>query len=298
MNAEIQPAEPGKQTTVADLRKQVAPRASSLPNVRAGFNDSHGFELLQRAANALAASSLVPTQFQGNMPNCLIALEMAQRIGASPLMVAQNLYLVHGRPAWSAKFLIATFNQCGRFSALRYEWQGTPGSDEWGCRAWAIERENQQKIQGALITIGLAKKEGWYQKAGSKWQTIPEQMLMYRSAAWLVNTHAPEISMGLNTADELGDVFDAVPGPDGAFTVEGMRANGGAAPEAPTPAPKPAVLPVYDETTAIKAIKGTKTLKQFEQLATEIVDDFGNTNRELPIAVDAAINDRREALRE
>ena len=119
MNAEVQPAEPGKQTTVADLRKQVAPRASSLPNVRAGFNDSHGFELLQRAANALAASSLVPTQFQGNMPNCLIALEMAQRIGASPLMVAQNLYLVHGRPAWSAKFLIATFNQCGRFSALR-----------------------------------------------------------------------------------------------------------------------------------------------------------------------------------
>jgi hypothetical protein len=51
--------------------------------------------------NALAQSDLIPQQFRGNLPNCIIALELAQRIGASPLMVMQNLYVVHGKPAWS-----------------------------------------------------------------------------------------------------------------------------------------------------------------------------------------------------
>lgn len=208
----------GKTASLAELRRPGAPEAS-MPAVRMGFNDLAGFELMQRAAKAVASSTLVPTQYQGNVPNCLIALEMAQRIGASPLMVIQNLYIVHGRPGWSAKFLIASFNQCGRFSAIRYEWVGERGKDTWGCRAYATEKATGEKINGPLITIDLAKKEGWESKSGSKWKTIPELMLQYRAAAWMVNTHAPEISMGLNTAEELGDVFDAQPADDGSYRV-------------------------------------------------------------------------------
>lgn len=183
------------------------------------FADGAGFDLIQRMAKAFASSTLVPEQYRGNVPNCMIALDMAQRLGASVLMVAQNLYVVHGRPGWSSKFLIASFNQCGRFSAVRYEWTGTEGKDDWGCRAWAVELKTGEKIVGPLITIALAKKEKWYEKNGSKWQTIPELMLMYRSAGWLVNTHAPEISMGLNTTEELDDI-DMMPAPDGAFEME------------------------------------------------------------------------------
>lgn len=211
------PNDTAQVTSIAALRKPM--QAEQQPIVRAGFNDLQGFELMQRQCKALASSTLVPQQFQGNMPNCLIALEMAQRIGASPLMVMQNLYIVHGRPGWSAKFLIASFNQCGRFSAIRFKFTGTEGKDDWGCRAYATEKETGEKIQGPLITIALAKKEGWYEKKGSKWQTIPELMLQYRAAAWMVNTHAPEISMGLNTADELGDTFVAGKDDDGTFTV-------------------------------------------------------------------------------
>lgn len=213
-----------QQTTLQHLRQPLAPE-QQLPVVRMGFSDLQGFELMQRACKALAASTLVPQQFQNNIPNCLIALEMAQRIGASPLMCMQNLYVVHGRPAWSAKFLIATFNQCGRFSAIRYKWGGTEGKDDWCCQAYATEKESGEIITGPVISIALAKKEGWYGKSGSKWQSIPQLMLMYRAAAWLVNTHAPEISMGLNTAEEMGDVFDATPTADGSFrvTTESLR---------------------------------------------------------------------------
>ena len=210
--------QPVQQTTLGALRQPVIPE-QNMPAVRIGFNDTQGFALMQRVSTALASSTLVPQQFQGNLPNCLIALEMAQRIGASPLMVMQNLYIVHGRPGWSAKFLIASFNQCGRFTAIRFEWSGTRDKDDWGCRAWATEKSTGEKIQGPLITIALAKKEKWYDKSGSKWQTIPELMLTYRAAAWMVNTHAPEISMGLNTAEELNDVFDATRAATGEFEV-------------------------------------------------------------------------------
>jgi hypothetical protein len=218
------PQSDGRVTTLDALRR---PPAEQVPNVRVGFADSAGFELIQRVAKGFASSTLVPKEYVGNISNCLVALEMAQRIGASPLMVMQNLYVVHGRPAWSSKFLIASFNQCGRFSAIRFEWFGEKGKDDWGCRAWAIEKSTGERIEGPTITIALSKKEGWYEKSGSKWKTIPELMLMYRSAGWLVNTHAPEISMGLNTAEEIGDTFDATQDANGGYqvTTESLRAD-------------------------------------------------------------------------
>ncbi len=202
-------AVPQQTSTLAELRAvQGGPREAQLPAIRAGFGDLQGFELAQRAAKAMAASTLVPQQFQGNLPNCLIALEMAQRIGASPLMVMQNLYVVHGRPSWSAQFVIACINQCGRFSALRYEWTGTEGKDDYGCRAWAVEKATGEKLLGPLVTVKLAKDEGWTSKNGSKWKTMPQLMLMYRAGAWFGRTYAPELTMGLQTREELQDVID------------------------------------------------------------------------------------------
>lgn len=178
--------------------------------VMPGFNSASSWELAQRIAKAFSSSTLVPAQYQGNLANCLIALEMANRMGASPLQVMQNLYIVHGNPGWSSKFLIACFNQCGRFSALRYEFERDAKGKATGCRAWAVERATGEKLVGATITTDMANAEGWSTKSGSKWKTMPEQMLMYRAAAFFVRTYAPEISMGLRTADEIADgVIDA-----------------------------------------------------------------------------------------
>lgn len=193
------------------------------PQTRAGFDSAGAFELMQRGARLLASSSLVPQQFQSNLPNCVIALEMAQRLGASPLMVMQNLYVVHGRPAWSSQFLIACVNQCGRFSALQYEWSGSEGQDNWGCRAVAVELRTGRQVRGPMITIGQAKKEGWVSKSGSKWQTLPELMLTYRAATFFARTNAPELTMGLPSREEAEDIplTELQPGVYGAPTDAG-----------------------------------------------------------------------------
>lgn len=197
------------QTSLSALQNQMAPRPGE-EAVAVGLTDGGSFALAQRVAMALAKSDLIPARFQQNVSNCLIALNMAVRMGADPLMVMQNLYVVHGTPAWSAQFMIATFNRSGRFSALRYEFVGQEGRDDWGCKAWAMEKETGEKIEGSLVTIALAKKEGWYQKSGSKWQTMPQQMLMYRAASWFIRAYAPEIAMGMHSADELSDSYQYV----------------------------------------------------------------------------------------
>jgi hypothetical protein len=133
-------------------------------------------------------------------------MEYAHRIGASVLAVMQNLDVIHGRPALRATFLIATVNASGRFTPLRFRWQGEEGTDTWGCRGVAVDRESGEECIGPLITIKLAKDEGWYAKNGSKWKTLPELMLMYRSAAFWTRVYAPELSLGLHTSDEMEDV--------------------------------------------------------------------------------------------
>ena len=192
-------------------------------NTTIGFNNAASFELGQRVAKMLSTSTLVPAAYHAMRkvkgkdniekwepnPNavsdCMIALNMAHRMGADPLMVLQNLIIVNGRPTWSSQFLIATFNSCGRYSSIKFVFFGEKGKDHYGCRAVATELATGERLEGPDVTIELAKAEGWYNRNGSKWKTIPDLMLRYRAAAWFVRTVAPELSMGLHTQEEIYD---------------------------------------------------------------------------------------------
>lgn len=166
------------------------------------FQSEQSFMSAQRMARALASSSLVPDTYRGNVPDCLIAIELANRTGASVVMVMQNLDVINGRPSWRSTFLIATVNACGRFSPLRYRWEGEQGKDSWGCRAVAKDRSDGGECVGTLITMGIARSEGWIDRKGSKWKTLPELMLTYRAAAFWARIYAPELSLGMMTTEE------------------------------------------------------------------------------------------------
>jgi hypothetical protein len=183
-----------------------------------GFGTVEGFEFTQRVAKMISTSSLIPKDYQGNVANVAVALNMASRIGADPLQVMQSLVVVHGRPTWSAQFLIATFNNCGRYSSIRYRFTGEKGKDSYGCIAYATEKDTGDVIESSEITVATAKSEGWYSRNGSKWPSLTQHMLMLRSAAWLVRTHAPELAMGLMTKEEALDAIDLKRDSDGGFS--------------------------------------------------------------------------------
>jgi len=207
-----------KQTTLMDL--QAAGGINQDTNISApssvvgsatatvgSFSTPVGFEYLQRAAKMLAAGTIFPERFRGNIADCAIIVDMALRLNASPLFVAQNMYLVYGSPAWSSNFLIGLFNTCGKYSSIRYEFSGEEGKDDWTCVAKSVEWKTNGDLVGPPVSIALAKKEGWYDKRGSKWQTMPALMMRYRAAAFLINTVAPELSLGIMTVEEAQDVY-------------------------------------------------------------------------------------------
>ena len=198
------------------------------------------FEVMQRMGQMYSTSTIVPEAYRGNIGNCIIALDIAMRMKLNPLMCMQNLYVVQGNPAWSSKFLIATINMSGKYSALRYrkrvlgkvgkvkyndlEWaKGADGKsrkttvvkefdgsdiDNVECVAYATELSTGEVLEGDPVTIELAIKEGWYTKSGSKWVTMPQLMLTYRAAAFWQRAYCPEISMGFMTAEEAEDIED------------------------------------------------------------------------------------------
>lgn len=238
-----------------ELQKTNQNEATLTTSQQSGFNffDPVQFDTMQRVCSLFANSELVPDMYKisDNNPkekaiaNCMIAIEMAQRIGASPLMIMQNMVIIYGRPSWSSKFLVATVNTCGRFNPLQYRftekgmlgkvdyteyertWDKTLYGGKGGyknaaktvtfdgtkvmdieCVAFTTAKGSDKVLESSPISLRLAIQEGWYTKNGSKWRTMPKQMLMYRAASFWTNAYAPELSMGMKTEDEIRDIVD------------------------------------------------------------------------------------------
>lgn len=196
------------------------------------FNNLDTFENAQRMANMLSKSDLVPSTYRGRPENCMIAMEMAQRLRISPLMVMQNLHTIEGKPSWSGQFSSAAISASGRFTALRYikedkgEVEITYQVAQWEnkiktyvtkkakirnivVRAWATEVSTGEKLVGPEVSVEMAYKEGWATKSGSKWQTMPDLMLHYRAATFFARVYDPAALLGMHTEDEVIDAdFD------------------------------------------------------------------------------------------
>lgn len=168
------------------------------------FGTSDNFIMAMQMAKALASSTIVPATFQKNDANCLIAIEQAQRLRVSPLMVMQNLYVIQGRPSWSSKFLIAAINNSGKFDMeLQFEETRDKDGKPYSCLAWTTK--NGRRVEGMNVDMEMAEAEGWLGKNGSKWKTMPQLMLRYRAASFFSSLNCPELTMGLYTKEEMQD---------------------------------------------------------------------------------------------
>jgi DNA-directed RNA polymerase subunit RPC12/RpoP len=161
-----------------------------------------------RFATCLASSQFVPATYQGKPHDCLIAIDMASRLNVAPLMLLQNTYVVNGKPGMEAKLVISLINASGLFTdPLDYEVEGDdPKDKKYRVRAFATRTKTGKAIYGPWITWAIVTGEGWDTKKGSKWQTIPSLMFIYRAAAWFSRQHCPEVAMGMLTTDELHDI--------------------------------------------------------------------------------------------
>lgn len=180
-----------------------AAKANS-PSPGGAFSTIEAFEHWQRVAKMVSESNIVPANYQKNVANVMIAIEMANRIGVSPFMVMQNLDIIKGKPSWSSTFIISAINSCGRFDPLRFVFEGEKKTDDFGCRAITKDISGQV-CEGPLVNWRMVKAEGWLAKAGSKWATMPELMFQYRSASFFGRLYAPDILNGMHSVEEIHD---------------------------------------------------------------------------------------------
>jgi len=178
----------------------------------ANLLDTGKFEHLWRVAELFAATDLVPEHFRRKPANCFVATQMAVRLGVDPFMFMQHTFVVHGRPGMSAQLAIALVNARGPFDGpIRYDLDGEGPTRR--CVASAKLRASGDVVS-TEIKYALAEAEGWTEDKKkrdgtpivSKWKTMTDRMLEYRSAAWLIRLYAPEVLIGMNTVDELEDI--------------------------------------------------------------------------------------------
>lgn len=198
MSEELTNLAPTEQSESVSLSPAV-----SVPGGLTMWNDVKLMQNAWKTATMISKSALVPDSYRNSPENCLVAIDLANRQGLSPMMVMQNLYVVKGKPAWSGSFCAAAINGCGKFTALEYVFVEEGGG---GCYARATRLSNGFVCVSDTITMKMAKDEGWLDKGGSKWKTMPRQMMMYRAASFFARAHCPEVLLGIQTVEEVQDV--------------------------------------------------------------------------------------------
>lgn len=161
---------------------------------------------ISKLSNIYANSSMVPDTYKGKPDNCFVALELASRMDVSPVLVMQNLYIVQGKPSWAGQACKALIDGSGKFRDSEYVMTGSIADGTRGCYLQATNARTGKLVRGTEITLKMAQDEGWSNKNGSKWRTMPEQMLKYRAAAFFARTECPEALMGFQTAEEVTDI--------------------------------------------------------------------------------------------
>lgn len=197
---------PAAEETTLPAPQEPLALSVAVPTAVSMWNDTKLMNLSFRTARMLSTAAVVPELYRNSPENCLIAIDIANRMGVSPLMVMQNLYVVKGKPSWSGSFCAAAVNGSGRFTPLEFVFVGEPGTPSHGCYATAIRISNSSRCFSDTVTMQMAKSEGWLNKTGSKWQTMPVQMMMYRAAAFFARAHCSDILLGLPTYEEVQDV--------------------------------------------------------------------------------------------
>lgn len=166
--------------------------------------DRSKFEQAWSVATMFASSDLIPAHFRNKAANCFIACQLAYRFDMDPFMVMQNTYVVHGKPGFEGKFVIALVNSSGLFKdPLDFVFSGTSEKDDWAVTVTGIRTTTGKKCE-MVFRYRTAVMEEWTKNP--KWRSMPEQMMMYRGATFFARVFCPEALMGMRTTDELEDI--------------------------------------------------------------------------------------------
>lgn len=165
----------------------------------------HSYKHAMELATTLSKSQLLPATFRGKPEDVFMAIMLARKMGEDVFTILSNVHFVNGKPGWSAPFLIARANASGVFDG-ELSWQTTGEGAKLAVTCSAILKKTGQRVS-KTVSLEMARADGWTKN--NKYSSIPEQMLSYRAATFLIRLYCPAVLYGLHTSDEWEDVAAA-----------------------------------------------------------------------------------------
>lgn len=201
--------------------------------------DNTSMDRLDRLADFMVSGkATVPQHLRGSKGDCFAIALQSMQWGMNPFAVAQKTHLVNGVLGYEAQLVAAVINNSGLVKdRFNFEWFGewdkivgrfkevtssTKKDDngnakkyivpDWkqtdevglGVKVWATLRgEAQPRVLTLLMTQARTRNS-------TLWTEDPKQQIAYLAQKRWARLHAPDVILGVYTADELqqtGEVF-------------------------------------------------------------------------------------------
>lgn len=182
--------------TKADLSSRTAP---AVVDQGSPLLDGGMFSAMWRLAEAMAKAKTMPTHLQNSPGDCLRVVELAHRCNQSPFALADHCFLTGGKLAMDGQAMMALINASPKVMGnLAYRYSGA-GKERKVTVIGRLAGETEVREVEVSLAQGLADSKG----ARARWENDGDQMLAYYGARKWARRHAPEVTMGLYTPDEL-----------------------------------------------------------------------------------------------
>lgn len=150
-------------------------------------------------AKAMAASDLLPRQYQGKPANLLWAISYGQTLGVAPLTAVQSIHVINGKPTASADLIAGLVRRAGH--KLRVN------GDDKRAVAQIIRADDPDFTFEVVWTIERAQAAKLTSK--DTWKNFPAAMLKARAITEVARAACSEILQGtIYTPEELGANVD------------------------------------------------------------------------------------------
>jgi hypothetical protein len=207
----------------------LAPTAVPVPTTRASLEMGvipTTPEGAWRLSKFIAASELVPKQYQGRPGDVFVAIQFGAELGLPPMQALQSIFVANGRPELWGDGLLAVIVASPRYrdheeyflvGGQRKEQEELDPADLTKDDTKAVTtfwRADSPRPRTKAFSIAQAKKANLWTKRGP-WQEYPDRMLQMRARGLAADDCFPDVIRGV--ADRVGmlrgDVVAVTPEP-------------------------------------------------------------------------------------
>ena len=156
-------------------------------------------------AKALAQSNLLPSAYQKQPANILVAIEYGEALGLAPMVAIQQISVIQGKPTMSAQLMGALVRQAGHRLRVSVD------ESSKAVIAELTRSDDPDFTFRSVWDMGRAQAAGLTSKGGS-WKTYPLAMLKARAITEVCRDGCPEVLAGVAyTPEELEPTGNPAP---------------------------------------------------------------------------------------